>query len=133
MSCSHVGAGVPCQVIVSDPKALHCRGKNKVEFTLIPCMAPVRRLVLDVLKPHDPPLVEFTTHLAELDSVDGVTSSLIELDKEVQNIKLTFEGPDVDFESIEETIEHLGGTVHSIDQVACGEHTVEERRTLQDR
>ena len=95
-------------------------------------MATVRRLVIDVLKPHDPSLLEFTDQIAETESVEGVTSSLIELDQEVQNIKLTFEGEGLNFAAIEETIENLGGTVHSIDQVACGEHIVTDRRTLQD-
>lgn len=95
-------------------------------------MASVRRLVIDVLKPHDPSLLEFTNRVAETESVEGVTSSLIELDQEVQNIKLTFEGDDVDFAAIEETIENLGGSIHSVDQVACGDYVVTDRRTLQD-
>jgi len=95
-------------------------------------MAAVRRLVIDVLKPHDPPLLVFTDQLAEIESVEGVTSSLIELDQEVQNIKLTFESDDLDFEVIEDTIENLGGSVHSVDEVACGDSVVTDRRTLQD-
>ncbi|EMA17835.1 DUF211 domain-containing protein [Haloarcula argentinensis] len=95
-------------------------------------MAAVRRLVIDVLKPHDPPLLTFTNQLAEIESVEGVTSSLIELDQEVQNVKLTFESEDLDFEAIEETIDNLGGSVHSVDQVACGDSVVRDRRTLQD-
>lgn len=95
-------------------------------------MASVKRLVVDVLKPHEPPLLEFTDKIAETTSVEGVTASLIELDHEVQNIKLTFEGEDVEFEPIEATIEHLGGTVHSVDQVACGDYIVRDRPTLQD-
>jgi hypothetical protein len=95
-------------------------------------MAAVRRLVIDALKPHDPPLLVFTDQLAEIESVEGVTSSLIELDQEVQNVKLTFESDDLDFEVIEDTIENLGGSVHSVDQVACGDSVVTDRRTLQD-
>lgn len=95
-------------------------------------MASIRRLVIDVLKPHDPPLPEFANQVAEIDSVEGVTASLIELDQEVQNVKLTFEGEDLAFEAIEARIETLGGTVHSVDQVACGAYIVEDRRTLQD-
>ncbi|KAA9396143.1 hypothetical protein Har1130_16370 [Haloarcula sp. CBA1130] len=95
-------------------------------------MAAVRRLVIDVLKPHDPPLLMFTDQLAEIESVEGVTSSLIELDQEVQNVKLTFESEDLNFEVIEDTIENLGGSVHSVDQVACGDSVVTDRRTLQD-
>jgi len=95
-------------------------------------MTTVRRLVIDVLKPHDPPLVEFTRRVSEVESVDGVTSALIELDQEVQNVKLTFEGTDLEFDAIEETVEGLGATVHSVDEVACGERVVEDRPTLQD-
>ncbi|MEF8808545.1 DUF211 domain-containing protein [Natronomonas sp.] len=95
-------------------------------------MAPVRRLVIDVLKPHDPPLIDFTDHVTEIESVEAVTASLIELDREVQNVKLTFEGADVDFEAIEEAVENLGGAVHSIDQVSSGEHIVTDRVTFQD-
>jgi hypothetical protein len=95
-------------------------------------MAPVRRLVVDVLKPHDPPLIEFTDRVTEIESVEAVTASLVELDREVQNVKLTFEGADVDFEAIEETVENLGGAVHSIDQVSSGDHIVTDRVTFQD-
>jgi len=95
-------------------------------------MAPVRRLVVDVLKPHDPSLVAFTEHVTEADSVTGVTGSLIELDKEVQNVKLTVAGEDLAPDAVEAAIEDLGGTVHSIDQVSCGAHVVEDSPTPQD-
>lgn len=95
-------------------------------------MAPVRRLVIDVLKPHDPGLVEFTDQVARTDSVEGVTSSLIELDQEVQNVELTVEGADVDFGAVDDRIEGLGGTIHSVDEVACGEYVVTARRTGRD-
>lgn len=95
-------------------------------------MSPVRRVVIDVLKPHDPPLVEFTKRVADSETVEAVTSSLIELDQEVQNVKITSEGSDVNFEAIETTIENLGGTVHSVDQVSCGDHIAQDRHTLQD-
>ena len=96
-------------------------------------MAPVRRLVVDVLKPHDPPLLEFARRISEVETVEGVSASLIELDNEVQNVKLTFEGDGLSFESIEAAVERLGGTVHSVDEVVCGERVVEDRPTHQDR
>lgn len=95
-------------------------------------MAPVRRLVVDVLKPHDPSLLAFTERLSQVDGVEGVTGSLVELDKEVQNVMLTFEGPDLSYETIETAIEETGATVHSVDEVACGEYVVEDRPTQQD-
>ena len=96
-------------------------------------MAPVKRLVVDILKPHDPPLAEFTAHVADVGSVDGATASLIELDREVQNVKLTVAGDDLDVDATESEVEALGGTVHSVDQVSCGDRVVEDRPVPQDR
>lgn len=95
-------------------------------------MADVRRLVLDVLKPHDPPLVAFTADVADAESVEAISGSLIELDKEVQNVKLTLEGSSLDYDAVEAAVEDLGGTIHSVDEVAFGDYIVEERQTLQD-
>jgi len=96
-------------------------------------MGTLRRVVLDVLKPHEPPLLEFTARVDAVECVAAVTSSLIELDQEVQNVKLTVEGENLDYAAIEDAVDGLGGTVHSVDQVAYGEYTAEEPRTLQDR
>lgn len=95
-------------------------------------MAPVRRLAIDVMKPHDPQLVEFTEEVADIDAVTGATGALVERDEDVQNVKLTLEGEALDLEEIVETVEALGGTVHSVDEVSCGAHVVEDRPTLQD-
>lgn len=95
-------------------------------------MPDLRRVVLDVLKPHDPPLLHFTDEIAAVGSVDGATSSLIELDQEVQNVKITVPGEALDYEAIEAAVEELGGTVHSVDHVACGQAVIDEPRTLQD-
>lgn len=95
-------------------------------------MPPVRRLIVDVLKPHDPAIIPFTEQVTDTETVEGATASLVELDQEVQNVKITIEGADLDYDTIESEIEALGGTVHSVDHVACGERVVEERKTPQD-
>jgi len=95
-------------------------------------MVTVRRLVIDVLKPHDPPLLEFTRQLGDTAGVDAISSTLIELDQEVQNVKITLEGEDLGYEAVESSVETLGGTVHSVDEVACGDYVVEHRPTPQD-
>ena len=95
-------------------------------------MPPVKRLVLDLLKPHDPDIVEFARHLGDADEVTGVNIAVIENDRDVQNVKLTVEGTDVDPQYVEDAVDDLGGTVHSVDEVACGDRIVEERRTPQE-
>jgi hypothetical protein len=42
------------------------------------------------------------------------------------------EGEGLDIGAIEETIDSLGGTVHSVDLVACGERLVTPRRSDRD-
>jgi len=95
-------------------------------------MATLRRVVLDVLKPHEPTMLAFAEHVADVESVDAVSTSLIELDQEVQNVKITAEGSTIEYDAVKDAIDGLGGTVHSIDQVAFGEYVVDEHDTPQD-
>jgi hypothetical protein len=91
----------------------------------------VRRMVLDILKPHKPPIHELTIELAENDGVDGVNSSLIEVDEEVKNFKVTVEG-DMEVQDVKQVIKDFGASIHSVDEVAAGEKIVEKIRTPQD-
>jgi hypothetical protein len=95
-------------------------------------MAPIRRLVLDVLKPHDPPQTELTRRLADVDGVRGVNCTLIEIDQKVTTLKLTIEGNEVDEDGVREVLESHGASVHSIDEVACGDELIEASQTPQD-
>jgi len=95
-------------------------------------MTQIRRVVLDVLKPYEPTTVELAREVAASGGVEGVNVSLIETDQKVQNVKLTVEGSDVDYDALIHTVEELSGSVHSVDQVICGERVVEEEVTPQD-
>jgi hypothetical protein len=95
-------------------------------------MAPIRQLVIDVLKPHDPSMLTVAQEVAGIDSVSGVNASLLEMDEEVRNIKITVEGEDIDYDAVTTGIEDIGAKVHSLDRVACGEHIVEDMPTPQD-
>jgi len=77
------------------------------------------RLVLDVLKPHDPGLPEFATRLKSLEGVRGVTVTLIEIDRETDTLKVTIEG-ELDYSKIRSAIEEWGGVIHSVDEVSVG-------------
>uniref|UniRef100_A0A7C4S660 DUF211 domain-containing protein n=1 Tax=Geoglobus ahangari TaxID=113653 RepID=A0A7C4S660_9EURY len=96
-------------------------------------MAGIRRLVLDVLKPHEPNNILLAKVLSELEFVDGVNLSLYEIDQNTENVKITIVGDDMDFEEIKRTIESLGGVIHSIDEVVAGKRIVETVMTEQDR
>lgn len=95
-------------------------------------MSKIRRMVLDIMKPHEPSIIDFATEISELEGVEGSNASVIEIDRAVENIKITIEGSHVQFEEVKEVIQELGGSVHSVDQIICGEHVVEEIKTPQD-
>jgi hypothetical protein len=95
-------------------------------------MGKLRRLVIDVLKPLEPSIVEMVQILAELEGVDGVNISIYEIDRRVENAKLTVEGQNVPYQQIIEMIEENGGAVHSIDEVAAGKVLIEDVITPQD-
>lgn len=95
-------------------------------------MPPIRRIVLDVLKPHEPSMLEFAQRTAECEGVDGTNAILVEIDEDVQNIKITIEGNDIDYDALKAVIDELGGSVHSIDEIVCGDAVVEESKTPQD-
>lgn len=92
----------------------------------------LRRLVLDVLKPLEPSIVELVQLLAGLEGVDGVNISIYEMDRRVENAKITVEGQALDFPKIAQVIEDHGGSIHSIDEVAAGKTLIEDVETPQD-
>ena len=94
--------------------------------------AKVRRIVLDVLKPHDPSIIELSQRLASLAHVDGVNISVYEVDRQVENVKITIEGSELDYAPILDIIEDGGGTVHSIDEAVAGTVLIEDTPLLQD-
>jgi hypothetical protein len=93
----------------------------------------VRRVILDVLKPHSPNIIELSQKLASLDGTSGVNIMLEEVDQETENIKVTIEGRSIDYDEVVKVIETMGGAVHSIDSVSVGKRLVEFVETLQDR
>jgi hypothetical protein len=96
-------------------------------------MSQIKRLVLDVLKPHEPTNVEVASAIGDIEDVDGVNLSLYEVDQQTENVKITVEGANVNFDLVLQTIENLGGVVHSVDEIIAGKKIVEEEETLHDR
>ncbi|MFW9777954.1 MAG: DUF211 domain-containing protein [Candidatus Heimdallarchaeota archaeon] len=92
----------------------------------------VRRLVLDVLKLHDPSIVSFAKALEEVEGVAGVNCTLLEIDAKTENLKVVLEGSNLDYDRISERINDLHGSIHSIDQVLTGTRFVEAIETPQD-
>jgi len=95
-------------------------------------MGKLRRLVLDVLKPLDPSIVDLVQKIAALSGVEGVNITIYEIDRKVENAKITVEGNGLDFSELSELIEANGGAIHSVDEVAAGDILIDDVSTLQD-
>lgn len=80
-------------------------------------MSKTLKLVLDVLKPHQPNALEFSTALANLKADYRVNLIVTEIDKKTENTIVTIEGEDINFDDIKNAIEKMGASVHSIDEV----------------
>jgi VCBS repeat-containing protein len=80
-------------------------------------MVLVKRIVLDVLKPHQPNGLEFAKAIAEHGADYRVTFTVQEVDEKTETVQIIIEGQDIDFDIITETITSLGGSLHSIDEV----------------
>jgi len=98
-----------------------------------PMNTMIRRLVLDVLKPHVPTILDLARALAKVSGVSGVNLSLDEVDQETESVKATIQGENIDYDEVEEVIRNFGAAVHSIDEVVVGKEMVKEFKTLQER
>jgi hypothetical protein len=95
-------------------------------------MGAVRRLVLDTLKPHEPNIIDVAQQISELNGVDSVNISIYEIDRMVENAKITIEGQDIQYSEVVSLIRDIGGTVHSIDEAVAGQSIIDDASTLQD-
>jgi hypothetical protein len=87
---------------------------------------------LDTLKPHDPSIIELAQSLSELPGVEAVNISIYEMDRKVENAKITIEGSDIQADAIEGVIADNGGAIHSIDEVVAGRIIIDDASTPQD-
>ncbi len=81
-------------------------------------MPRVRRLVLDVLKPHQPNVLEFARAIAALGPGYHVEIRVVEVDEQTETLQVFIESDALDFERIEEVIDENGASLHSIDEVS---------------
>jgi hypothetical protein len=52
--------------------------------------------------------------------VETVKVSLVEMDQNTESLKVTFDGNEIDIDSIQERLEEWRAVVHSIDEVSVG-------------
>ena len=80
-------------------------------------MVYVRRVVLDVLKPHQPSALEFSRAIAGVGNGYRVRLTVVEMDEKTETLELEVEADSIDLEAVESAISSMGASLHSIDQV----------------
>jgi len=92
----------------------------------------IRRLVLDVLKPHQPRIDVLATAVAELEGVESVNIIRTETDSSTEGINVTIIGDNLVFDDIQETLRDYGSSIHSVDEVVAGEKIIETVRLVEE-
>ena len=77
----------------------------------------IKHLILDVLKPHFPDIVELSRALADVNGVDRVTIDIVEMDQDTESVKIEVRGNNIDVNKLIKRIREMGASVHSIDSV----------------
>ena len=80
-------------------------------------MSAVKRIVLDVLKPHHPNILEFARIIAELNHDYRVKVTVAAVDEKTESAVVMIDGNSIEFDTIADTISNMGGSIHSIDEV----------------
>ena len=96
-------------------------------------MTSIKRIILDVLKPHSPSIIYVAERIGGLEGISGVNISLEEVDAETDSVKITIEGSNINYEKVKKEITECGAVIHSIDGVSAGIKIIEEVNTPQDR
>jgi hypothetical protein len=85
----------------------------------------LRRLVLDVLKPHQPRIDVLAIALGEIEGVESVNIIRTETDSSTEGIIVTIVGGNLKFSAIEDTLRDYGSSIHSVDEVVAGENIID--------
>lgn len=77
----------------------------------------ITHIVLDVLKPHQPPLPEFAAFIGELPGIKKVDVTVVEMDEKTESLKIVIDGADIVYEDLRSHMAKQGAVIHSVDQV----------------
>jgi uncharacterized protein len=93
-------------------------------------LAKLRRLVLDVLKPHEPSIIAISQQLSSLKGIDGVDITIVGVDRKVENARITIEGDNINYDKVARIISDNGGSVKRIDKASAGTIIVHHPHSL---
>ncbi len=81
-------------------------------------------------KPMEPNIIELASILSKIEGTAGVNVSVVEVDRKVENVRVTIKGPNLNIDKLFKAIKKTGSAIHSIDEVATGEEIVDHAKIL---
>ena len=80
----------------------------------------LRVIVLDILKPHKPDIIEFGIMLEKEKSVKCLNLSVYAVDEKTESVKVALEGESLNLKNIKKLIDDAGAVIHSTDKAIIG-------------
>ncbi|MBU4449675.1 MAG: DUF211 domain-containing protein [Actinobacteria bacterium] len=102
--------------------------KNKIDKQLL---AEIEKtgVVESIYAPQTVNLRKWLKERCELDNIQFTSKAAIKL---IENVKISCEGDEIDFEKVERVIIQNGASIHSLDKVSAGTSMIDEVTTQQD-
>jgi hypothetical protein len=85
------------------------------------------KIILDVMSPAQQSIVDLVESLSAIDGIAKVDIALSELEKNVEDFKVTLEGYNLDYNKIQEAIKEFGAVIRNVDNVISAEDYVPQQ------
>jgi len=82
------------------------------------------KIVLDVMSPAQQSIIDLVDSLSKIDGIAQVDVALSELEKNIEDFKVTLEGYSLNFNSIQDAIKEFGAVIRNVDNVISAERYV---------
>lgn len=82
------------------------------------------KIVLDVMSPAQQSIVDLVDSLSKIDGIAEVDVALSELEKNVEDFKVTLEGYNLNYDSIRNAIKEFGAVIRNVDNVISAERYI---------
>lgn len=89
-------------------------------------MGGLKRIVLDVLKPNEPSIIELSSRLETVKGVECVDITVKDTERKVEKVRIIIEGDQISFDKLKTILEEVGASIHGIDRVSCGKRLLTE-------
>jgi hypothetical protein len=85
------------------------------------------KIVIDVMSPAQQSIVDLVDSLSKIDGIAQVDVALSELEKNVEDFKVTLEGYSLNYDSIQDAIKEFGAVIRNVDNVISAEGYVPQQ------